>query len=265
MTFNEELSIKGFSIIKDVFENNFVYKLRDFLLNLKEDDINTNGIEYLLKIKDYEHIRDLASKDKLFIKLIEHHILNKYVDMALNNKAVIHSYNAIITDPIRNSDALGFRFHRDMPWFPKTRTAINIFIPLVDFNSSSGATQIVPGTHLFEKMPSNEYLEDNCQPLEMPINSICIMDSTVYHRAGKNKSKNNRPMITIKYTLAPFKQQIDFCKTKEYSFKDLSEIAKQRLGWNVRVCENEEEFREDPKTRRWKSGQYDMSNTNIDF
>ena len=265
MTFREELSIKGFSIVENVFEKKFLYKVRDILLKIKEDDINLNGVEYLLKIKDYEHIRDLTSKHKLFIQIIENNLLNKYVDIALNNKAVIHSYNAIITDPNKNSDSLGFRFHRDMPWFPRTRTSINVFIPLIDFNKSSGATEIVPGTHLFEKMPSNEYLEDNCKPLEISMNSICIMDSTLYHRAGKNISKNSRPLITIKYTLAPFKQQIDFCKTKEYSFKDLSEIAKQRLGWNVRVCESEEEFREDPKIKKWKSGQYDMTNTNIDL
>ena len=37
-----------------------------------------------------------------------------------------------------------------------------------------------------------------------------IFDSTVWHRAGKNTSNELRPMIVIKYTLAPFKQQFDF-------------------------------------------------------
>ena len=265
MTFNEDLSIKGFSIINNAFDKLLIENLRDIILTLKNNDIEANGVDKLLMMKDYEHIRDLASKNKIFIDLIENKILNEYINKSLNNKAVIHSYNAIITDSKCNSNSLGFRFHRDMPWFPKTRTSVNIFIPLVNFNIQSGATEVVPSTHLFEKMPSKEYLEENCIPLEMPVNSMCIMDSTVWHRAGKNTKTNKRPMITIKYTLAPFKQQIDFCRASSYSINDISELAKQRLGWDVRVCETEEEFREDPSTRKWKSGQYDMTNTRIDL
>ena len=88
-----------------------------------------------------------------------------------------------------------------------------------------------------------------------------VVDSTTWHRAGDNKSGKPRPMIVLKYTLAPFKQQVEFYLSNP-ELEAATPVVKQRLGWNVRVPHNYIEGRDwNQETRKFKSGQYDMSNT----
>jgi len=70
-------------------------------------------------------------------------------------------------------------------------------------------------------------------------------------------------MIVMKYTLAPFKQQVDYCISAAEHLPNASSVVKQRLGWDVRVCSSYQEFRVPGEKRKFKSGQYDMSNTYI--
>jgi ectoine hydroxylase-related dioxygenase (phytanoyl-CoA dioxygenase family) len=156
---------------------------------------------------------------------------------------------------------LGFQFHRDQPFFKDTRTSINVMIPLVDYSEENGATQYVPSTHLFKDKPSDEFLERHKESTSGKAGEAFAVDATLWHRAGRNRSSVDRPIIVVKYTLAPFKQQVDYCESAKKHLEQASELVRQRLGWNVRVCENYAEFRERGPTRKWKTGQYDMQNT----
>ena len=93
------------------------------------------------------------------LSLLENPMLNEFVNCILNDKAVVHSYNGITTQPDCKSDMLGFQFHRDQPLFKDTRTSVNVMIPLVDYSEENGATQYVPSTHLFKDKPSEDFFE----------------------------------------------------------------------------------------------------------
>ena len=61
-------------------------------------------------------------------------------------------------------------------------------------------------------------------------------------------------------TLAFFKQQINVWADE--AFAGASDLVKMRLGYNVRsYTDSDEMLTED---RRWKSGNYDLTNTSID-
>jgi len=264
MTILEDLSIKGYTIIENAIDLPTILDLKQTCIKIKQEEIKKYKTTSLLRSMEFEHVRDLPSHGGVFLQLLMNKSINSVIDIGLNSKAVVHSYNAIINDPNIESNSLHFDFHRDMPWFDNTRTSMNIFIPLDDFFKHNGATQVVPSTHLFKQKPSKDFLERNKGDLELKVGSICAMDSTLYHRAGRNLSKNIRPLITIKFTLAPFKQQIDFCESTKQHLLESDPLILQRLGWEARVCKNGEEYMQDPiETRKWKSGQYDMSNTTI--
>ena len=132
-------------------------------------------------------------------------------------------------------------------------------MPLVDFTEENGPTEYVPGTHLFENKPSEEFLESNSKQIIGKAGTVFAMDGTTFHRAGINKSKKTRPMLQMNWTLAFFKQQIDVWRNS--NFDSCSELIKSRLGYNVRTYENPDEmFCED---RKWKSGNYTMENSSI--
>jgi ectoine hydroxylase-related dioxygenase (phytanoyl-CoA dioxygenase family) len=258
---SEELKYYGASNVGPLLTSNEIEWFKDDLLKKKEEDIQLFGKDELLKNFSLETVSDLARFEGKYYDLISNPKINLLVDSLLNDKAVIHSYNAIIIDGSDKSNMVGHKFHRDMPWFPNCRTSIIIMIPLVDYNMNNGSTEYVKGTHLFPDMPSHEFLENYVVSTEGKAGEAFIIDSTTWHRAGKNQSGEARPMIVIKFTLAPFKQQIDFCSSNT-NLSKASDIIKQRLGWNVRVPLDYIENRDwNQITRKFKSGQYDMKNT----
>lgn len=257
----EELNIKGAAFLGQILTKEQIDWFQLDLKNKKNEDIEKYGRETLIANFSLETVQDLGRFEGPYYDLIANEKINQIVNHALNDKAVIHSYNAIILDGQGKSDMVGHGFHRDMPWFPNCRTSIIVMIPLVDYGPFNGSTQFVSGTHLFQEMPSLEFLEKNSVSVEGKAGDAFVIDSTTWHRAGENKSGLPRPMIVIKYTLAPFKQQIEFYLSNP-NLDKASEIVKQRLGWNVRVPHNYEENRIwDQSIRKFKSGQYDMSNT----
>lgn len=261
--FREEMNIYGVSTFGVILSEE---EIAFFLADLKQkklEDIEQFGTEALLENADLEVVRDLARFGGRYFELLENPQLNEFVNIILNDKAVVHSYNGIITRPDCKSDMLGFQFHRDQPFFKDTRTSINVLIPLVDYAEENGATQFVPSSHLFKDKPSEEFLERYKQSARGKAGEAFAVDATLWHRAGRNLSPEDRPIIAIKYTLAPFKQQVDYCESAKEHLDKASDLVRQRLGWNVRVCQTYEEFREPGHKRKWKSGQYDMQNTDM--
>lgn len=232
----------------------------------KAEDLEQLGESELID-GDLEVVRDLARFGGRYLELLESPLLNQFVDSVLNDKAVVHSYNAILTQPDLTPEQIsgmsGYRFHRDQPYFKDTRTSVIVMIPLVDYAAENGSTQYVPSTHLFKRMPSAEFLESHVVSANGSAGEAYVVDATTWHRAGVNRSAEVRPLIVIRYSLAPFKQQIDYCESSATVLADASDLVRQRLGWNVRVCSDHSEFRVPGDKRKFRSGQYDMSNTDI--
>lgn len=258
----EEMNYYGASKIGKVLNDNEIDIYKRDLLVKKQSDIEVNGEEALLEF-DYETVRDLARFGGKYFELIENKVLNNVINKLLNDKAVIHSYNAIISFANKNSRMVGFDYHRDQPYFGDVRTSIIVMIPLVDYSKENGSTEYLPGTHSFVDMPSNKFKESHTLATNGKAGDAFVVDASTWHRAGVNKSSNSRPMIVLKYTLAPFKQQVDFCSSAAEHIDSASELVKQRLGWDVRVCDSYQEFRVPGKVRKFKSGQYDMANVYI--
>lgn len=260
----EELNINGFTKLGKVISKTDLPIFLKKLYELTQQQIEKYGKDFLIERNELESIRDLAQRDKIFVDLICNERLNNFIDITLNNRAVIHSYNGIVTSPLKkSSDFLGFEYHRDNPFFNGIRTSIVVMIPLVDTTIENGSTEVVPTTHLFEDKPSEDFLEKHSIPMEVPAGHAYCCDGALWHRAGQNKSKSDRPLIAIKYTLAPFKQQVDYCQTSREIIQDFPEIAKKRLGWEARVCQTVEEYMVPGNERKFKSGNYIMDNTNV--
>lgn len=259
----DELNLYGASNLGRILEPEQVAFLYADVIRRKEEDIKRFGEEELRANGDYEVVRNLARFGGPYFDLLENLSINAFVNFVLNEKAIVHSYNAIITQPGDPPKTLGHEFHRDMPFFKDTRTSVNLMIPLVDFSASNGSTEYVPSTHLFRDKPSQAFLKQHAIATSGRAGESFALDATIWHRAGINTSPDARPIIVIKYTLAPFKQQIDFCEALEVHLEEASPTVRQRLGWDARVCKSYEEFRLPGDSRIWKSGQYDMSNTDI--
>jgi ectoine hydroxylase-related dioxygenase (phytanoyl-CoA dioxygenase family) len=260
----EELDIRGFCNLGILIDQKTINKCLDALINYKKEDIKRFGDQVLKNLNEYEVVRDLCSVSDVFINILANNFLNDFVNKALNERATIYSYNAVLTDSVESSENfLGYDYHRDTQYFNGIRTAIVVMIPLVDTFQLNGATIISPGTHLFSGRPSSNYLENHHIHVSCPAGAAYCVDGALWHKAGINKSGLVRPLIAIEYKLAPFKQQIDYCSSNALSIDGYPEIVKKRLGWDARVCSSVDEYRVDPVLRRFKSGNYVMGNIDI--
>ena len=255
----EELDICGFTNLGKILTDKQVKFFHDNLLEQKEKHIKQHGREKL-KYGELEMLRNCGRFHENYLKLIESTWLNDLINTTLNDKAILHGYHGILTtDHSNGGQSLPLRFHRDAPWFKDTRTCILVLMPLVDFTDNVGPTEYVPSTHLFQNMPSQKFLDAHAKKMIVPAGTVCVMDGTLYHKAGKNNSHKIRPMLQMNITLAFMKQQIDVWANNE--FINCSDLVKNRLGYNVRTYQDPDEMFNDD--RNWKSGNYDTNNTSI--
>ena len=259
-THKEEMNVFGITNLGKMLTDEQVDFFRKDLIEQKSKHIKTHGEEKLNKYGELEMLRSCGRFHENYIKLIESTWLNNFINTTLNEKAIIHGYHGILTNNQSNgTQSLPMRFHRDAPWFKDTRTCVLILMPLVDFTEDVGPTEYVPSTHLFESMPSQNFLEKNVKKMIVPAGTAFAMDGTLWHRAGKNNSGKLRPMLQMNITLAFMKQQIDVWSND--TFANCSELVKNRLGYNVRTYIDPDEMFTD--NRNWKSGNYDTSNIYI--
>jgi len=256
----EEMDIYGFTNLGKMLSDDQISFFKENLLEKKEQHIKKHGKEKLNKYGELEMLRNVGSFHENYTKLIESNWLNDFINIVLNEKAILHGYHGILTNENSSGNiSLPLRFHRDAPWFKEMRTCVLILMPLVDFTEDVGPTEVVPSSHLFEKMPSQELLEKHAKKMIVPAGNVFAMDGTLWHRASRNKSNKIRPLLQMNITLAFMKQQIDVWADE--TFENCSDLVKSRLGYNVRNYKNPDEMLSD--NRNWKSGNYDTSNIQI--
>jgi ectoine hydroxylase-related dioxygenase (phytanoyl-CoA dioxygenase family) len=208
-------------------------------------------------------LRNVGSFHENYLKLVESQWLNSLINDVLNDKAILHGYHGILTNSESQDTGKSrfdpMRFHRDAPWFKDARTCVLILMPLVDFTEEVGPTEFVPGTHLFQEQPSQDFLDKHAQKMLAPAGTVFAMDGTICHRAGRNQSGKVRPMLQMNITLAFMKQQIDVWSAD--TFENASDLVKSRFGHGVRMYQNPDEMF--TENRNWKSGNYDTSNIHI--
>jgi ectoine hydroxylase-related dioxygenase (phytanoyl-CoA dioxygenase family) len=256
----EEMNINGYTILGKLISDEQVRFFHNDLLEQKLAHVKKHGIDLLNKYGELEMLRNCGRFHENYLKLIESEWLNGFLNLVLNDKAILHGYHGILAQDDSNGErSLPFRFHRDAPWFKDTRHCVLILMPLVDFTEEVGPTEVVPGTHMFQHKPSEGYLEKHAKKILVPAGTVFAMDGCLWHRGSKNKSGKVRPLLQMNTTLSFMKQQIDVWNND--TFSSASDLVKSRLGYNVRNYQDPDEMLSEE--RKWKSGNYDTNNACI--
>jgi ectoine hydroxylase-related dioxygenase (phytanoyl-CoA dioxygenase family) len=206
----ESIRRKGFTILRKVFEEKYCQQLcekTEFIYNIQKNELGENN---LAQINELDVVRIPLYYDEVFVKLIlEEKILN-ILRSIFKNKFILHLQNAIINRPQKTHHQTSW--HRDIPYqeyVVSNPISINVFYCLSPFNKQTGATKILPYSHLFEKFPSIEFAEENSIYVEANPGDVVIFDSWLYHRASENTSDRPRYGLNHVFTVPILKQQID--------------------------------------------------------
>lgn len=239
----EELSVNGFSIIRDV--------LSDAELNVwrrKIDDVyarqeSSFTRESLVEIEDLDVARAPLIYDFDFCAMAFHPRVLAVARKMLGDWIILNLENAIISRPDTKHHQASW--HRDLPYqnFVSSKPlSISALFVIDDFSKETGGTLVLPFSHKQETMPSELYAEAHAMTVTAPAGSVLMFDSMLFHRAGLNQSKNIRRAVNHIYTIPIMKQQYDFPRALGER-EDITSEQAQLLGYTSQVPMDDQEWR----------------------
>lgn len=112
---------------------------------------------------------------------------------------------------------------------------INILWCVDDFTEETGATRVVPGSHLRNTKPRKDDQDVETVPLEAPAGSMVAMDGRVWHGTGRNTSADEtRAGIFSWFTLPICLPQENWWLTLDQSIRRYgSEELKVLFGYKI--------------------------------
>jgi len=111
--------------------------------------------------------------------------------------------------------------------------AINLFVPLIEFNEVTGTTRLFPGTHL--KPSTDAPISEGVDPV-VPPGSCLLMDYRLYHQGTPNCSPMIRPMLFCAYHRPWFKDYVNhrslpFLTMSDLEHRAIPEAYRRMFGW----------------------------------
>ena len=246
----EEISIRGFTIIPDLFSPTDLIQWRQKIDSIYDKQENDIGREELISIQELDTCRAPLLYDFECIKLATQSIVLSLVKHFLVDWFILNLQNVTINRPGEMHHQSSW--HRDIPYqnYVISRPlAINAILAIDDFSELTGGTQVIPFTHKTEVLPSDAYIEANRAVVSARAGSMIVFDSMLFHRAGTNQSHMVRRGVNHLYTVPIMKQQYDFPRALK-NCSDLEPSIARLLGFTCQVPLNDREWRGDRAKRR---------------
>jgi ectoine hydroxylase-related dioxygenase (phytanoyl-CoA dioxygenase family) len=206
----EDIFFNGYTVVENVLSKEVVESLKTELAKIYKTQSEEFGVENLKKINDENIVRAPLVYSDEYIKLACNEYLINLSKKIFGDNFILLMQNGIINSPVNSQ--FQSKWHRDLNyqhWVTSKILAINALFTLTDFTFETGATHVLPSTHLKEVFPSERFVKENEKCLTAPAGSVIIMDAMLYHRAGVNVSKADRIGINHVIGLPFLNPQID--------------------------------------------------------
>ena len=115
---------------------------------------------------------------------------------------------------------------------PREPLGVSAIWALDDFTTTNGATEVVPGSHLWAE--GREPAEHEIEQVLMPAGSALVFAGNLIHRGGANTSNGLRLAITPQYCM-PWLRQIEnmVLAVPPKTAKLFSERVQELLGYSI--------------------------------
>lgn len=209
----------GCLLLKHVFAPDFLQALHDVLLfqyqrylreatdhqDLHKDALRVGHLRWMLPIKMHAPFLDPT--------LYAHPILLQLAQSLLGEETLLGGFGAVVSLP----GARDQHEHRDLPPLfgdhPVDRQmpcfALNILIPLIDFDLHHGTTQLRLGSH---RVPQAQAPDTPAVSPIAPLGSCLLLDYRLRHGGTANHSQHPRPLLYLVYIRPWFRDYRNFKK-----------------------------------------------------
>lgn len=168
---------------------------------------------------------------------------------------ILHAFNPAGIAPAASSYIQ--RVHRDVRTFGGDfRFMLNMLVMIDPFTLENGATHVLSGSHRSSNPPPEDVFRTEAERITGPAGSIVLFDSNLWHAAGSNYTDRVRTALTLSFSRAFVKQQMDYPRFlgPEYGAK-ASPRMRQILGYEAMVPTCYEEFYRPAPARLYKANQ----------
>ncbi len=211
----EEIERVGFTILHNVLDSEELNRARTGIDNTYEVQVQELGDEARLRsINDADIARSLLVYNDFFLdRVAVNAAVLDIVRTFLGANISLSSQVGILSRPANSLYQLAW--HRELQYqhFVSSKPlAIQSLFCIDEFSATSGGTFVLPGSHLIEEFPSDEFVREHETQICAPAGSALVFNSMLYHRAGANAGDSTRRAINNLYTLPIIQQQINFAK-----------------------------------------------------
>jgi len=205
----------GYIIFENILSETMLTALRAALAPyLAADIIGRNDFEGLKSNRIYA----MLAKSPLFADLVIHPLALAFVEADLGADCLLSACLAINLQP--GETAQPWHFDDSHFQWPRPRPSLGVstFWALDNMTESNGATEILPGSHLWpddmieggiseasfgdttiRDADSDPGARADALKVIMPAGSLMLAKGTMWHRGGANKSQEPRLIITPQY------------------------------------------------------------------
>ena len=181
-----------------------------------------------------ERVYAVLSKAPSLAPLIEHPRVLGLIDHLLHPNYLLSAGIAIKVHPGETAQA----FHCDdgasrIPR-PRPMQGVSAIWALDDFSESNGATEVIPGSHLWESEEPPAPDDSRTTKIVMSAGSVVVFAGSLYHRGGANRSSGTRLGFTPQYC-EPWLRQIETMvlavppeRARQYSVR-----VQELLGYSI--------------------------------
>lgn len=199
----EQIEKDGFTVLERVASAALLGRIRDALNPyLQNKLLGRNDFEG----EHTERVYALLAKAPSIAELIEHPQILTLLDALLPKNYLLSAALAInlhpgeTVQPFHIDDAAGA-----VPFSkPRPRFGISTIWAIDDFTEDNGATEVIPGSHLWPA--ERQAAAEEAVKVLMPAGSVVVFDGRLIHRGGANRSTDYRLAITPQYCLPGLRQ-----------------------------------------------------------
>lgn len=241
---------EGFIVFENLISSNEVEEYLNALdPYLKKNIKGRNNFEGLKTNRIY----GLLDKSEIFGKMVTNSVVMQFVRDELGESALLSALLAInlmpgeTVQPWHTDDGY---VHVEMP---HPSFGISAFWALTDTNKENGATELLPGSHKWDKSKLSKYIklddyqsegflghnlseapENEKKIIELSAGSLLLTKGTLIHRGGANNSDAPRLVVTPQYCFGWMRQIENMvASVSKESANKLSNEVLELIGYSI--------------------------------
>lgn len=244
---------QGFALVDNFLPQHSVTPMVDAIAELIREDLTSwsRNPHY----RDSWMVMNLMFRHRLFVEFLNDTRLREFAEPIIGTNAILYSFTSSSMPPSESN--FSRRIHVDSPRFiPEYPTNLGFVIPLTDFTSMNGGTEVLPFSHLREEMPSPAEFSSNLISIEARAGQALLFNARLWHSGGLNQTNSPRHALTVNMCRSFMRQHFDFCRMVNEVFEEFaSPEAYSLIGWDVRMPTSLDEYYVEESARLYKSNQ----------